>query len=239
MKKVLVIMMILLAVTTTAVFAKEGFTLRGGFSYDFINSKLPNLIGKLDENSYWRAHALGAEFGVTYNFSDSFLVYGDTTLGFYNTFKLGNTEVKKDADEKIFYLGTAEHVGAAYDFDFDSALDLQVGGGLAVEYARASEATTTKLNGGKTTKTVTESFGVLTLGFGLYANVGYSLSDRVSITATVHPDFMVVSSYVYHETTSISDSDSKAVHETTETDMIMDAAFSFKFNASVGVTFKF
>ena len=237
MKKVLVIMMILLAVTTTAVFAKEGFTLRGGFSYDFINVKLPEIIGTLDKDAYWRAHALGAEFGVTYNFSDSFLVYADTTLGFYNSFEIGGVPVKKDGDEKIFYLGTAEHVGAAYDFDFGSALDLQVGGGLAVEYARASEATTTKSSEATTTETY--SFGVLGLGFGLYANVGYSLSDRVSITATVHPDFMVVSSYVYHETTSISDSDSKAVHETTETDMIMDAAFSFKFNASVGVTFKF
>ena len=237
MKKVLVIMMILLAVTTTAVFAKEGFTLRGGFSYDFINIKVPEIIGTLDKDAYWRANAFGAEFGVTYNFSDSFLVYADTTLGFYNSFKIGEKEYKKDGDEKIFYLGTAEHVGAAYDFDFGSALDLQVGGGLAVEYARASEATTTKTSEATTTETY--SFGVLGLGFGLYANVGYSLSDRVSITATVHPDFMVVSSYVYNEIETLSAPDSKLVHQTTETDMIMDAAFSFKFNASVGVTFKF
>ena len=237
MKKVLVIMIILLAVTTTAVFAKEGFTLRGGFSYDFINVKLPQIIGILDKDAYWRANAFGAEFGVTYNFSDSFLVYADTTLGFYNTFELGGVPVKKDGDEKVFFLGTAEHVGAAYDFDFDSALDLQVGGGLAVEYARASEATTTKSS--EETTTVTESFGVLTLGFGLYANVGYSLSDRVSITATVHPDFMVVSSYVFATTVSTSDPETKVVHEKTDTTLKMDTGFSFKFNASVGVTFKF
>ena len=237
MKKVLVIMMILLAVTTTAVFAKEGFTLRGGFSYDFINVKVPDLIGSTDTSAFWRAHALGAEFGVTYNFSDSFLVYADTTLGFYNSFELGGKEVKKDDDEKIFFLGTAEHVGAAYDFDFGSALDLQVGGGLAVEYARSSEATTVKSS--EYTKTTTDSFGVLGLGFGLYANVGYSLSDRVSITATVHPDFMVVSSYVGAHTESISYPESKIVKEETETILKMDTGFSFKFNASVGVTFKF
>lgn len=237
MKKVLVIMMILLAVTTTAVFAKEGFTLRGGFSYDFINVKLPNILGPLDKDAYWRANAFGAEFGVTYNFSDSFLVYGDTTLGFYNSFEIGGEPVKKDGDEKVFFLGTAEHVGAAYDFDFDSALDLQVGGGLAVEYARSSEATTVKSSEYTTTSTVSQ--GVLALGFGLYANVGYSLSDRVSITATVHPDFMVVSSYVYNEIETVTSPDSKIVHQTTKTTMILDAAFSFKFNASVGVTFKF
>ena len=237
MKKVLVIMMILLAVTTTAVFAKEGFTLRGGFSYDFINVKLPNILGPLDKDAYWRANAFGAEFGVTYNFSDSFLVYGDTTLGFYNSFEIGGEPVKKDSDEKVFFLGTAEHVGAAYDFDFDSALDLQVGGGLAVEYARSSEATTVKSSESTTTSTVSQ--GVLALGFGLYANVGYSLSDRVSITATVHPDFMVVSSYVYNEIETETTPDSKIVHQTTKTTMILDAAFSFKFNASVGVTFKF
>ena len=237
MKKVLVILMILLAVTTTAVFAKQGFALRGGFSYDFINVKLPEIIGTLDKDAYWRANALGAEFGVTYNFSDSFLVYADTTLGFYGKFKVGNQEIKKDDDEKVFFLGTAEHVGAAYDFDFGSALDLQVGGGLAVEYARASEATTTKSS--EETTTVTNSFGVLGLGFGLYANVGYSLSDRVSITATVHPDFMVVSSYVAAYTESTSYPESKVVEEHTDTVLKMDAGFSFKFNASVGVTFQF
>ena len=236
MKKVLVIMMILLAVTTTAVFAKEGFTLRGGFSYDFVNVKIPKLTGNEDD-AYWRAHAFGAEFGVTYNFSDSFLVYADTTLGFYGKFKVGDEEIKKEGDEKVFFLGTAEHVGAAYDFDFGSALDLQVGAGFAAEYARAQkvEATTA----GTITETETDSIGVLALGVGLYANVGYSISDRVSITATFHPDFMFVSSYVANEVVTVTDSESKVVHETTMTTMIMDAAFSFKFNASVGVTFKF
>ena len=236
MKKVLVIMMILLAVTTTAVFAKEGFTLRGGFSYDFVNVKFPELIGG-DKNMFWRANALGAEFGVTYNFSDSFLVYGDTTLGFYNKFKIGDTEYKKDDDEKIFYLGTAEHVGVAYAFDFGNALDLQVGGGLAMEYARATETDTEKV--GDITITNTETVGVLGIGFGLYANVGYSISEKISISATLHPDFMVVSSAVVTNSGSQTIPDSKVIHQETDTYMIIDAAFSFKFNASVGVTFKF
>ena len=237
MKKVLVIMMILLAVTTTAVFAKQGFTLRGGFSYDFVNVKSAESETDPNAGKIWRANAFGAEFGVTYNFSDSFLVYGDTTLGFYNKFMLGDEEIKKDDNEKVFFLGTAEHVGVAYDFDFNSALDLQVGGGLAVEYARATESVTTKSSDKTTTRTL--SYGVLGLGFGLYANVGYSLSDRVSITATVHPDFMVVSSHVVARTESTSYPDSKVVTEDTHTTLMMDTGFSFKFNASVGVTFKF
>ena len=234
MKKVLVIMMILLAVTASAVFAKEGFTLRGGFSYDFINSKIPDNVGILEKDAYWRAHAFGAEFGVTYNFSDSFLVYGDTTIGFYNTFKVGDHEAKKDEGEKALYLGTANHVGAAYDFDFDSALDLQVGGGLAMEFARVTE--TEKIDDYTNN---TDTIGILSFGFGLYANVGYSLSDRVSITATLHPDFMIVSSIVVQDTTTTTFADSKAVFQDTDTWMLFDTAFSFKFNASVGVTFKF
>jgi len=232
MKKVLIIMMILLAVTASAVFAKEGFTLRGGFSYDFINVKIPSLIGA-EPHIAWKANAFGAEFGVTYNFSDNFLVYGDTTLGFYNKFYIGDAEHKREDGEKIFFLGTAEHVGAAYDFDFDSALDLQVGGGFAMEYARTSESTVDE------DLTTTEQLGVLALGVGLYANVGYNLSDRVAITATFHPDFMFVSSAVRHYTETDSDPDTKVVHEDTETWMKIDTAFSFKFNASVGVTFKF
>jgi len=232
MKKVLVIMMILLAVTTTAVFAKEGFTLRGGFSYDYINVKIPSLIGA-DPHVAWKANALGAEFGVTYNFSDSFLVYADTTLGFYNKFYIGEEEHKRDDGEKIFFLGTAEHVGAAYDFDFGSALDLQVGAGLAMEYARMTESSVIE------DKTFTEQRGVLALGVGLYANVGYSLSDRVSITATVHPDFLFVSSTVRNYSETETYPDTKVVYQDTKTWMKIDAAFSFKFNASVGVTFQF
>ena len=233
MKKVLIIMMILLAVTTTAVFAKQGFTLRGGFSYDFVNVQVPALVGG-QPNMAWRANALGAEFGVTYNFSDSFLVYADTTIGFYNKFTVGTQEYKRDDGEKILFLSTANHVGAAYDFDFGSALDLQVGGGLAMEYARTQETTSPDTN-----TTITLSDGVLGLGFGLYANVGYSFSDRVSITATLHPDFLIVTSYVVTVSETESYPDTKIVEQTDEIVMKIDTAFSIKFNASVGVTFKF
>ena len=66
MKKVLIIMMILLAVTASAVFAKQGFTLRGGFSYDFVNVKTAESAGDVYSDKIWRANAFGAEFGVTY-----------------------------------------------------------------------------------------------------------------------------------------------------------------------------
>jgi hypothetical protein len=147
---------------------------------------------------------------------------------------IGNHEAKKQEGEKILYLGTANHVGAAYDFDFNSALDLQVGGGLAMEYARVTETESM-------TDTITESktMGVLGLGFGLYANVGYSFSDRVSVTATIHPDFLIVSSLVESIVETESDPDTKIVAQETYTVMKIDTAFSFKFNASVGVTFKF
>ncbi len=237
MKKVLVIVMILLAVTTTAVFAKQGFTLRGGFSYDFVNVKAADSETDINAGKIWRANAFGAEFGVTYNFSDSFLVYGDSSVGFFNKFKIGDKEVTKEDYDKLFFFAQTSHAGAAYDFDFDSALDLQVGGGLAVEYTKMVLTDTEKA--GTTTETSQMEYGVMAVGFGLYANVGYSLSDRVSITATVHPDFMVVSSYVAAHTKSISDPETKIVEEHTDTVLKMDAGFSFKFNASVGVTFKF
>ena len=235
MKKVLVIMMILLAVTTTAVFAKQGFTLRGGFSYDFVNVKAADSATDTRAGKIWRANAFGAEFGVTYNFSDSFLVYGDSSVGFFNKFKIGDEEVSKKDFDKLFFFAQTSHAGAAYDFDFDSALDLQVGGGLAVEYARMALADTTTID----SKTITNKveFGVMSIGFGLYANVGYSLSDRVSVTATVHPDFMIVSNNVSSMTNTTTE-DKTSVSET-YTWVTVGAAFSFKFNASVGVTFKF
>ena len=235
MKKVLVIMMILLAVTTTAVFAKQGFTLRGGFSYDFVNVKTAESAGDVYSDKIWRANAFGAEFGVTYNFSDSFLVYGDSSVGFYNKFKIGDDEITKEGFEKLFFFAQTSHAGAAYDFDFDSALDLQVGGGLAIEYARMVLTDTNKSE--SESELFQSEYGVVAVGFGLYANVGYSFSDRVSVTATVHPDFLIVSNNV----TSITNTDTK--DKTSEsisiTKVTVGTAFSFKFNASVGVTFKF
>ena len=235
MKKVLVIMMILLAVTTTAVFAKQGFTLRGGFSYDFVNVKAADSETDINAGKIWRANAFGAEFGVTYNFSDSFLVYGDSSVGFFNKFKIGDEEVTKKGFDKLFFFAQTSHAGAAYDFDFDSALDLQVGGGFAFEYTRMVLTDTDK------SETEFDSYrleyGVMAVGFGLYANVGYSLSDRVSITATVHPDFMFVSNNVssFTNTTTVD----KTSESNTYTYVTVGTAFSFKFNASVGVTFKF
>ena len=235
MKKVLVIMMILLAVTTTAVFAKQGFTLRGGFSYDFVNVKAAESETDINAGKFWRANAFGAEFGVTYNFSDSFLVYGDSSVGFYNKFKIGDKEVTKEGYDKLFFFAQTSHAGAAYDFDFDSALDLQVGGGLAVEYAKMVLTNTEKT--GTKTETYEMEYGVMAVGLGLYANVGYSLSDRVSITATVHPDFMIVSNNITSITTSTTEDKTSEVD--THTFVTVGTAFSFKFNASVGVTFKF
>ena len=100
MKKVLVDLFVLLALGTS-VFAKQGFTLRGGFSYDFVNVKTAESAGDVYSDKIWRANAFGAEFGVTYNFSDSFLVYGDSSVGFYNKFKIGDDEIQKENVEFI------------------------------------------------------------------------------------------------------------------------------------------
>ena len=229
MKKVIAILLVLLALGTVA-FAKEGFTLRGGFSYDFINIKGPETAGI--EGIKWRANAFGIELGVTYNFSDNFLLYGDSSLGFYNKFKLDDVEITNEGAEKSSYISTTEHVGAAYDFNMKNGLDLQVGAGFAFEYARVTY-------NDKISDSVTESdeWGTYALGFGLFANVGYSFSDRVSVTATLHPDFMVFSGYIYSEgTTTVVDNN---VHSVEETWTTIGGAFSFKFNAAVGITFKF
>ena len=229
MKKFIAILLVLLALGTVA-FAKEGFTLRGGFSYDFVNIKTADSEGAPSET--WRANALGVELGVTYNFSDTFLVYYDTTLGFYNKFKAGDKEWTKDEYEKMSFLSTAEHLGAAYDIDLGNGLDLEVGGGLAIEYARitGSEQVTD-------TTSISGELGVFTFGFGLYGNISYNFSDKIAVSATVHPDFMVISSNVV----TISDStiEDKTITTTSTTVMTFGAAFSFKFNASLGVTFKF
>jgi len=238
MKKVLTVLFVLLALTTVA-FAKQGFTLRGGFSYDLVNIKVPSE----DNNGVnWKANAFGAEVGVTYNFTDKFLAYYDTTLGFYSTFKLGEQEVKKEDYEKTAFLSSANHAGVAYSMDMKNGLELAFGAGLAMEYARIAgwdvEEAIDPIIGKKVSMTESDEFGIVSLGFGLYANVGYAFSDKLSVSATVHPDFMIFSSLVANESKTYT-LDDKTSYSESQTFTYVGTGTSVKVNASVGLTFKF
>jgi len=230
MKKVLAVLFVLLALGTVA-FAKGGFTLRGGFSYDFVNVREASEEG---DGDYWRAHAFGAEVGITYDFTDNFLVYYDQTLGFFGKFSIGDAEYDKKDFDKCAFMSSANHVGAAYRLNMKSGIDLSVGAGLAFEYIRIALADYDE------TEKIYQTFewGVVSLGLGLYANAGYALSDKMSVSLTVHPDVMFFSSNV------ISSGESEQITERTtrtesETYSTVGPAVSFKGSACLGITFKF
>ena len=115
MKKAIVILLVLLTLGTAA-FA-GGFTLRGGFAYDLINIKSAESADETPErqdNAAWKANAFGAEFGITYDFSDTTQIYADTAIGFFNTLKIGDTEIKIGDRDNMSLLSTSEHFGFAY-----------------------------------------------------------------------------------------------------------------------------
>ncbi|MBO4716851.1 MAG: hypothetical protein J5599_03055 [Spirochaetales bacterium] len=231
MKKVLVVLFVLLALGTFA-FAKQGLALRSSFVYDFVNIKSAESDAPGVDAEIWRANAIGAEFGVSYNFSDKFLIYADSSIGFYNKFKIGDTEITKDYKDNVSFLATAEHIGAAYNIDLGNNMNLQVGGGLAMEYARVTGTT-------KESDEVSTSgeFGIFAFGVGLYANFDYSFSEKVAVSATVHPDIMFISAdHMEASTSTIQD---KSVATVTNSLTTFGASASFKFSAAVGVTFKY
>ena len=236
MKKVLVVLFVLLALGTFA-FAKQGFTVRGGIGYDFVNIKaVPSEDGSIarPDDAIWRANAFGTEFALTYNFSDTIQLYTDTTLGFYNKFKIGDYEIKKGDNDKMSFLATAEHTGIAYNINLGKNMDLQVGGGIAMEYARVTASSTNPLN---EKETIGLEAGIFSFGVGLYANFDYSFSEKLALAVTVHPDVMFISADHVNETTShIED---KTVVTNTTSLTTFGAATSFKFNAAVGVKFAF
>ena len=61
MKKTIAILLILLSLGTVA-FAKGGLTLKGGFTYDFVNLKSAESedVSGRQNNVFWRANAFGA-----------------------------------------------------------------------------------------------------------------------------------------------------------------------------------
>lgn len=224
MKKALTILMILLALGSVA-FAKAGFTVSVGGSYDFVNSRLVDEEGKATDD-YLRGHAFGIAAGVTYNFSDHFLAYYDGTFGIV----AGQEFNYEDLQDFTVTIATTHHAGVAYDFNLDK-LDLQVGAGLALSYAGIFG--TGKIEG----QTGSMTIGIASFGAGLYANVGYKLSEGISVGLTVHPDLMFASADVF--SVSETRTEGKATITETVTEAVGGAAFSFKCNAAVGVTFKF
>lgn len=224
MKKALTILMILLALGSVA-FAKGGFTVSVGGSYDFVNLKAVDFDGEATDK-YFRGHAFGVAAGVTYNFSDHFLAYYDGTFGIV----AGQEFNYEDLQDFTVTIATTHHAGVGYDFNLDK-LDLQVGAGLALSYAGI-------FGTGKVEDTTgSMTIGISSVGLGLYGKVGYKLSEGFSVGLTVHPDFMFVSADVASATET--ETIGKATQTTTQTLSIGGAAFSFKCNAAVGVTFKF
>ena len=207
-------------------------TVRGGIGYDFVNLKSAESDAPGVDAKTWRANAFGAEFAVTYDFSDTFQLYVDSMLGFYNKFKVGNTEYTKDNfSDKVSFLSTAEHTGVAYNIDLGNNMNLQVGAGLAFEYARITGSD----NDGDTTETA--EIGIYSFGVGLYANFDYSFSEKFALAVTVHPDLMFVSGdHASFTTSTVIDNTVTTVSNSTTT---FGAGTSFKFNASVGVKFAF
>ena len=230
MKKVLVVLFVLLALGTFA-FAKQGFTLRGSIVYDFVNLRSAESEAPSHTATNWKANAFGTEFGVTYNFSDKFQLYADSSVGFYNKFTIGDMEITNNYKDKVSFLANAEHAGFAINIALDSKMDLQVGGGIAFENAHVTASETTD------DKTATIEFGIFSFGLGLYANFDYKFSDRMALAVTVHPDVMFLSGD--HVETSTSKVDDKTVTSESVTVTTFGTGASFKFNAAVGVKFSY
>ena len=226
MKKAIVILLVLLTLGTAA-FA-GGFTLRGGFAYDNVTLKASD-----NDGTTWKTNSFGAEFGITYNFSDKFQIYADTGFGFFNKYKINDTERSTEGVDKAAFITSTDHAGAAFNINVNKNIDIQLGAGFAFEYARA---VTTK----KVSEKVSTSgeIGIYGIGVGLYANVDFKVSEKFALSLTAHPDFMFVSGYTASTSTTEVLSDTM-VHELTDSMVTVGGAFSFKFNASVGAKFMF
>lgn len=226
MKKVITILMVLLALGSVA-FAKAGFTVSVGGSYDFVNSRIIDETTGKATDDYVRGHALGIGAGVTYNFSDHFLAYYDGSFGFI----LGEDINVEDVSNFSMSISTTHHAGVAYDFNMDQ-LDLEVGAGVAFSYAGVVGAYK-----GAEYEADTATIGISSFGAGLYGKVGYKFSDAFSVGITVHPDFMFASADVFAASKTTKEDYATTTKSTTVS--VAGAGFAFKCNAIVGVTFAF
>ena len=231
MKKALIVLFVLLTLGTAA-YAKQGFTLRGGFGYDYANLRTTESEVPGQDGINFKAHAFGSELGAAYNFSDKFQIYLDSSIGFYDTFTTDGEEFKKTGEERYLFMSNSEHVGAAFCIALSDRMNVQVGGGLACESVQITSY-------GKTDEDLdlTAEADIISIGVGLYANFDYKFSNRFALAVTVHPDLMLLT--VSGNSTTITTVIDNTVKLDSTSYTAVGAGVSFKLNAAVGVKFAF
>ena len=254
MKKLFIIFILILV--PVALFAKYDVAVRAGGAISLLSGTTSIDAKNSDKLSDIKFDALGAGFevGLELDLTKNLQMYIDASLAFLEKVNIDGTITPADVDQSMeadktadpdykfhsghtFFRTFTAHIGFAHRFQFNTgALEFIGGAGFGV--SRISEGFKMVKKQDSKPYYYADYKTVTYLSVGLYANVKYGLSDRISIVFTAMPDvgFFTIARHVDYDT---KDSDGYSTLSETELTESSGFAFSFGMKATIGFSYMF
>lgn len=254
MKKLFIVFILILV--PMSLFAKYDVAVRAGGAISLLSGTTS--IGAKNSDALsdikFEASGMGFEVGLELDLTKDLQMYIDVSMAFPNKINIdGNIipadvdksmQIDKDADPSYkfhsghtFFRTFTAHVGFAHRFQFNTgALELTGGAGFGVNRISEGFKMVKKLD--SKPYYYADYRTVTYLSVGLYANIRYGLTDRVSIVLTAMPDvgFFTIARHVDYDT-----KENEKYGEFSETELIESTGFSFSFGAkaTIGLSYMF
>ena len=252
MKKLLFVIALVLVPMT--LFATYDVAVRAGGAMTLLSGKTSIDAKNSDKMSDIKFDALGLgfEFGLELDLTKNLQMYMDLSMAFPEKVTIGDQitpedvnqsmEADKSADPEYkfhsghtFFRTFSAHIGFAHRFDTSlGSLELTAGAGFGVN--RISEGFKMVMKKDSKPYYYADYRTVTTLSVGLYTNLRYNLTDRISVVLTAMPDvgFFTIARHVDYDK-----KDSENYSTLTETELTESSGFAFSFGAKATIGFSY
>lgn len=255
MKKLLIIIVLILV--PMSLFAKYDVAVRVGGAASLLSGTTSIDAKNSDKlsNISFDALGMGFEVGLELDLTKDLQMYIDIAMGFPKSIKIDNTITPTDVDQRMeayknedpsytyhsghtFFRTFTAHVGFAHRFQFNTgAFELTGGAGFGV--SRIAEGFKMVKKQSNKPYYYGDYKTVTYLSVGLYANIRYGLTDRVSIVFTAMPDvgFFTIARHLDYKTKD----GEKYPTDFAETELTESTGFAFSFGvkATIGFSYMF
>lgn len=251
----------ILAMIPFAVFAAYDVTVRTGGAFNYVTGKTSNALRNSDALSSvdFSAAGFGFEVGMELDITQDIQLYIDFAMTFPSKVTIGkdvtpaDVETNLDNEKKLdptfkfhssstFFNFISAHIGFAHRLNlYLGSWEMNVGGGFG--FYRINEGFKMVKNKPQheeafnVPRYYADYTTVTVFSIGLYGNVRYNFSSRMSFVCTLMPDFgfFTIARRIDYSSKESPSEDLK-VKELTES---MGFAFSFGMKATLGVSFTF
>ena len=254
MKKLLIVIVLILV--PVCLFAKYDVAVRAGGAISLFSGKTSIDAKNSDKMSDINFDALGLGFdvGLELDLTKNLQMYMDLSMAFPSKVNIGETITPKDVNQAMeadksadpdykfhsghtFFRTFSAHIGFAHRFDLSlGSLELTAGAGFGVN--RISEGFKMVMKQDSKPYYYADFRTVTSLSVGLYGNIRYGLTDRISVVLTAMPDigFFTIARHLDYDK-----KDNEKYSEFSDTEFIESSGFAISFaaKATIGLSYMF